>query len=80
MTNKEIAAYYEGLEHNCINNFGGYTKEQIKSNTNHLLNDNDLDDDDDEFPFAEIDEEENLRIMNWEASGGPEDLFYQQED
>lgn len=42
MTKKEINDYYEGLEHNCINNFGGYTKEQVEDNTNHL---NDSDDD-----------------------------------
>lgn len=71
MTNKEIAAYYEGLEHNCINNYGGYTKQQIDDFYDHI----DDDDDDDEFPFAEIDAEEILRVMNWEASGGPEDLF-----
>ena len=69
MTNKEIAAYYEGLEHNCINNYGGYTKQQIDDFYDHI------DDDDDEFPFAEIDAEEILRVMNREASGGPEDLF-----
>ena len=74
MTNKEINDYYEGLEKNCINNFGGYTKEQIDDFYNHLLNDNDLDDDDeDKFPFAEINEEEILRILNLEAFGGPED-------
>ena len=72
MTNKEIAAYYEGLEHNCINNYGGYTKQQIDDFYNHI--------DDDEFLLEEINEEEILRILNWEASGGPEDLFYQQED
>ena len=71
MTNKEIAAYYEGLEHNCINNYGGYTKQQIDDFYNHI--DDDGDDDDDLFPFTEINEEEILRILNWEAFGGPED-------
>lgn len=29
MTKKEINDYYEGLEHNAINNYGGYTKKEI---------------------------------------------------
>lgn len=46
MTRKQINEYYEGLENNCLNNYGGYTQEQVKNNTDRLLNDDDLDDDD----------------------------------
>ena len=52
MTEKEINDYYEGLEHNCINNYGGYTKEEIDDLYNRLNDDLDVDDCD---PWEEFD-------------------------
>lgn len=50
MTKKEINDYYEALENNAINNYGGYTKEQIDNFYSHL---DDEDDDNFEEEYAE---------------------------
>ena len=63
MTKKEINNYYDGLEHNCINNYGGYTKQQIEDYTNRL---NDDDDEDDYDPWADI-----VYLQDWEATNEP---------
>ena len=43
MTKKEINEYYEELDHNCINNYGGYSKKEIDDLYNRLPDEEDDD-------------------------------------
>lgn len=55
MTKKEINEYYEGLDHNCINNYGGYSKKEIDDLYNRLPDEEDDDYEDYDDIWAEFD-------------------------